>query len=123
MSIMNQVIGEKIRKIRSIKWFNQEYMAQKLAISQRAYSKYERGETKLDWNRISEIAEILEVEPFALVNGEDIIHFTNCNQSGKLNTFNNYFSKELKDSYDLLLSEKEKRIALLERQIALMENC
>lgn len=119
---MNQIIGEKIRKIRSIKGYNQEYMAQKLSISQRSYSKLERGEIKIDWNRINDIAEILEVDPITLVNGEDIITFNNCNQSGKQNTIhNNYFPEEIKKNYDILLSEKDKIIQFLQDTISKME--
>jgi transcriptional regulator with XRE-family HTH domain len=114
---MNQIIGEKIRKIRNVKGYNQEYMAQRLSISQRAYSKLERGEIKIDWDRINDIAEVLEVDPITLVNGEDVITFNNCHQSGKQNTINNYFSDEMKKTYDILIAEKDKIIKMLEEKI------
>ena len=44
-----------------IKGYSQEYMAFRLDISQNAYSKLERGETKLTVRRFYEIAEILEI--------------------------------------------------------------
>lgn len=114
---MNQLIGEKIRKIRSVKGYNQEYMAKRLSISQRSYSKLERGEVKIDWGRINEVAEILEVDPITLVNGEDVITFNNCHQSGKQNTINNYFPEELKKTYDILLAEKDRIIGFLEEKL------
>jgi transcriptional regulator with XRE-family HTH domain len=63
---MNDV-GEKIRLQRLTKNYSQEYMAFALDISQAAYSKIERGETVLTLPRVYEIAEILEVSPFAFM--------------------------------------------------------
>lgn len=54
-------IAAKIRVQRMIKGYSQEYMAFRLDISQNAYSKLERGETKLTVRRFYEIAEILEI--------------------------------------------------------------
>jgi transcriptional regulator with XRE-family HTH domain len=42
-------------------------MAFNLDISQAAYSKIERDETEMSLRRIYEIAEILEISPFALM--------------------------------------------------------
>ena len=41
------MIGYKIKNIRELKNFTQEYMAEKLDISQAAYSKMEKGDTKI----------------------------------------------------------------------------
>lgn len=38
-------IGTKIRKLRELRNYNQEYMSQKLDISQKAYSDIEQGTT------------------------------------------------------------------------------
>jgi transcriptional regulator with XRE-family HTH domain len=60
-------IGEKIRIQRLTKKYSQEYMAFMLDISQPAYSKIERNETELTIQRIFDIAEILEINPFTLL--------------------------------------------------------
>ena len=60
-------IGEKIRVQRLIKNYSQEYMAFELDISQPAYSKIERGETRLSIDRVYEIAEILEIPASVLL--------------------------------------------------------
>lgn len=44
---MDKQIGIKIRKIRELKGFSQEYMANNLGITQRAYGKLENQETKI----------------------------------------------------------------------------
>jgi transcriptional regulator with XRE-family HTH domain len=85
---MNKNIGQKIRKVRELKGFTQEYMANKLAISQRAYSKMENNETKLDWERIESVSSILGIDPLELVAFDDNLIFNNCTQSGKFHIFN-----------------------------------
>jgi len=56
------MIGEKIRKIRIIKGFSQEYIADLLEISQSAYSDIERGKTKINLERLKRVALIFEVD-------------------------------------------------------------
>jgi transcriptional regulator with XRE-family HTH domain len=64
---MQETLGNKIRIQRLIKSYSQEYMAFMLEISQPAYSKIERDETKPNLDRIYEIAEILEISAFILL--------------------------------------------------------
>lgn len=54
-------LGNAVRIQRVIKGYTQEYMAEKLHISQNSYSKLERGYTCLTVKRLYEIAEILEI--------------------------------------------------------------
>lgn len=108
-----KAVGNKIRKIRELKGFTQDYMALKLEISQRAYSKLERNETKLDWQRIEKISEILEIEPVDLVSFDDNLIFHNSPQSGKNNTINNHFSEELKKLYEDRIKHLEEEILFL----------
>lgn len=60
-------VGEKIRLHRLAKNYSQEYMAFMLEISQPAYSKIERDATELTIQRVFDIAEILEINPFILL--------------------------------------------------------
>lgn len=110
-------IGEKIRKIRELKGYTQDYMANVLEISQRAYSKIERNETKLDWDRISKISKTLEIEPVDLINFNDSMVFNNCSQSGKFENNNNYISEKLIDLYDKRISYLEEEIKFLREMI------
>ena len=48
-----------LRKIRELKGYSQEYMAQQLEISTKSYSRIEKGETKLSILRLDRIASIL----------------------------------------------------------------
>jgi transcriptional regulator with XRE-family HTH domain len=56
------LLGNEIRIQRVIKGYSQEYMANRLEISQNAYSKLERNETELSVKRLLQIASILEVQ-------------------------------------------------------------
>lgn len=62
------IIGHKIKNIRELKNLTQEYMAERLDISQSAYSKLEK-ESNISDEKLQQIAEVLEVKP------EDIKEF------------------------------------------------
>ena len=62
---------EKIRSLREFKKITQEELAEKLAMSTSGYSKIERGETRLDIERLQRIANILEVNVFDLMPQND----------------------------------------------------
>lgn len=113
---MKNQLGEKIRKIRDLKGFSQQYMALQLNISQRAYSKLEREEIKLDWDRIHQISEILEIEPVDLISFDDSLIFTNCNQSEKINAINN-FPAELKEQYEDRIKALTEEVAFLRQML------
>ncbi|HEY9559941.1 MAG TPA: helix-turn-helix transcriptional regulator [Anseongella sp.] len=55
----SSIIRENIRHLRQEKRYSQEYMAICLTVSQNAYSKLERGLTRLTFERLSAIANIL----------------------------------------------------------------
>lgn len=110
---MKANIGDKIRKVRELKGFTQDFMAGKLEMSQRAYSKIENNDIKLDWGRIEDISKILDIEPFDLVSFDDSLVFNNCTQSGKFQTFHNNFPPELKKSYEDRVNHLEKEVLFL----------
>ena len=62
-------VGIKIRKLRELKGYSQEYVASQLGMVQTNYSKIERGETKdMTVKRLEEIAKVLEVTPATILN-------------------------------------------------------
>ncbi len=54
-------LGEKIKTLRSIKGYSQEFVAEKIGISPSTLSKIERNEVEANWSRMNEIATVLEV--------------------------------------------------------------
>lgn len=69
----SQEVLKRIKEIRNKKGYSQHSMAIHLSISQNAYYKIEKGDTKLDLERFIEIAHFLEVEPDELINGPNYI--------------------------------------------------
>lgn len=61
----------KIKQIRELKNIIQEYLATKLDLTKRAYSKIEFGETQLTINRLNEISKILGIEPMEVLGFDD----------------------------------------------------
>ncbi|VAW11731.1 hypothetical protein MNBD_BACTEROID03-211 [hydrothermal vent metagenome] len=114
---MKHDLGAKIRKIRALKGYTQDYMAAKLDVSQRAYSKLENNEIKLDWNRLTDISKILEIDPVELISFDDSLIFHNCSQSGKLHTFNN-FPEDLKKQYENQIAHLKEEIKFLREKFA-----
>ncbi|MFB9109475.1 helix-turn-helix transcriptional regulator [Flavobacterium gyeonganense] len=68
---MTAGIKENIKNIRELKNYTQEYMAERLNISQAAYSKIEKGKTEITLLKLQEIATVFEITI------EDILQFKN----------------------------------------------
>lgn len=105
----------KIKQIRELKNLTQEYIASQLAISIRAYSKIESGETQLTINRLNEISKILNVEPMDILGFEAGNVFNNCTQEGNIGI--NYIQMSEK-----LIVKYEQTIEVLESQITLLQD-
>lgn len=58
---MVMLIAEEIRRLRMAKSFSQDYMAEKLGITQQAYSKIENQISEASISRLQQISEILDV--------------------------------------------------------------
>ena len=109
---MNMNVNNKIRKIRAGKGFSQSQIANKLNISQRAYSKIELGQTKLKWDYLNRIANILDVNIWELID-ENV-------QSKDDNP--NFFSNV--NLLDQLINQYENKIIELKNEItSLKQDC
>lgn len=113
-------IEKKIRQIRELKGFSQEFIANSLNISIRAYSKIETGETQLTINRLNEISSILEITPQEILGFDSSLIFNNNStnqQGGEFVAYNNTEIEYVKHLYEKLLEEKDKMIAVLQKQL------
>lgn len=118
---MKNDLGTKIRKIRELKGLSQDYMATQLEFSQRAYSKLENNEIKLDWDRLTNIAKILGIDSVEMVSFDDSLIFNNCSQSGKQHTFNN-FPEMLQEQYEKQIAHLNEEIVFLRKQLEATRN-
>lgn len=110
-------IGSNLKTIREIKNLTQEYIATELGLSIRAYSKIETGESKLTIDRLIKICEIIEV-PFI-----KILQFDSKQLFSDQKENNHQVSNQhINSLYEIIIEEKDKRITLLEKHIAMIKN-
>lgn len=90
-------LNEKLRFIRHIKKWSQEEIAHRLNMSPSAYGSVERGETKLSFQRLEEIAKIFDVELSDLIdlNTESIFNNFGGTNSNCHTWYNNPSSEQL----------------------------
>ncbi|MBC9813911.1 helix-turn-helix transcriptional regulator [Crocinitomicaceae bacterium CZZ-1] len=72
-------IGKKIRQLRELKDYSQEYMAEKLGMSVPGYSRIERNEVDVNIEKAYQIASILNVGINDLLNFDEKYIFHNYN--------------------------------------------
>ncbi|GAA0876479.1 hypothetical protein GCM10009118_28890 [Wandonia haliotis] len=113
---MDHTIGLKIRKVRELKNFSQQYVADKLSVSQGYYSDIENCKTNISEERLNEISNILDVNPDAIKSFNDQVVFNSCSQSGYLNTYNIPFDK-IDKLYEEIIRSHEQRIEDLQKVI------
>jgi len=72
------MIGLKIKRIREGRKFSQEDVANKLGISQNAYSKLENNQSRITVDRLKQLADVFEVPEHELLNSDtNVFNFTN----------------------------------------------
>lgn len=121
LELDNKKVGHRIyihRKIAGLKAFD---VAERLGMKEAAYTKYERGETKITVEFVQKVAEIFGIDPLCLLSSSDVNYFDNIHNSPILSTFYTYQSTNEKQNEAILLlienvMEMNKRvIELLEK--------
>ncbi len=120
-------VYEKIRFIRLFKGWSQEDMASKLEISANSYAKIERRETDVNFSRLKQIAETLNIELSELLNlnEKSVVHlagsnYIHLNLNGEIHYASDE-SSELKHKLEieeLRNKDLEKENDLLKQQIS-----
>ncbi|MDB3887371.1 helix-turn-helix domain-containing protein [bacterium] len=109
----------KIKSIRKKKNFSQQYMAEKLGVSQFAYSKIERNETQLNWNKMLTIASALEINVWDLVDDTKSIDdsFEDDDSASKIvGLLDDLFDKFEKEKKELLNQIEELKEELMAKK-------
>ncbi len=84
----SNTIGTKIKKIRELRNFTQEYMAEQLGLSQAGYGNIERDDTDVTLSRLTQIAKVLKVSLQELLGFDEKTIFSgvvNNHATGGLN--------------------------------------
>lgn len=108
---------KNIKKIRELKNFSQDYLANNLNISTRAYSKIETGETQLTIARLNEISVILGVDPLEVIGFNERQIFNNCKQEGNIGINNISDSEKLVQQYEKQIEHLQNEIDFLRELI------
>jgi transcriptional regulator with XRE-family HTH domain len=105
--------GDKIKTIRELRGYSQEYLSGKLGIAQNTYSKIETGQTKLSVDVLNKIADVLGVSPEDIISNQPaIINF-------KLNSSNheNNTHEKLTELVEKIIASKDSEIQHLKEII------
>jgi transcriptional regulator with XRE-family HTH domain len=118
-------IGNNIRRIREIKNYTQEAMADKIGLSVTAYGDIERGKTDVNFTRLSQIAEALEVKPEEIVTFGSVTYNNTINDGKNTvhnqNTVNNNIPENMmlleRAVFEKMMKDKDEEIAFLREQL------
>jgi transcriptional regulator with XRE-family HTH domain len=118
-------IGNNIRRIREIKNYTQEAVADMVGLSVTAYGDIERGKTDVNFTRLGEIAKALEVKPEEIVTFGSVTYNNTINdgQHGINNqgTINNNIPENMmlleRAVFDKMMKDKDEEIAFLREQL------
>lgn len=118
---MSMLLGNKIKKVRELKNFTQEYVAEQLGMSQSGYSKLEAGETDVSFSRIEQVATVLGLTINDLLNFDEKVVFNISNNNTERGAngivYNQGLSEVEKKLYDEKIEQLEKEVAYLKSVI------
>ncbi len=108
--ISGNPLGITVQRLRERKKIKQEIMAEKLGITQPAYSRIEKGDTKMTTEKLEKIAQALDMTPEEIYEEDRKIVITHNHNKDTGSVFYNNFSSTEKDLYEKLLAEKDKQL-------------
>lgn len=113
-------IGKNIRNIRDVRGISQQYLSEKIGISQKQLSRIENEKISPTLALLERICETLEVRLSDILHFNEHLVFNNYNQNhgGEFGVYNNTEVKQIEQLYKQLLQEKERIIAFLERSLS-----
>jgi transcriptional regulator with XRE-family HTH domain len=113
--------GQKLRFFREFRNYSQEYIAEKLGITQTSYSRIETNRTKISAERLGQLAAILKVPTTDLLSDNEPV--IQCNDSSfhhlvltQKDEWNELLDN-MRQHYEQLISSKDERISFLENEV------
>lgn len=109
---------DKIRTLREQKQLTQEDVAERLFMSVSGYSKIERGETRLNMERLEQIANVLDVDILELLANkpENAIYNLRENFGIIANIHNQYNQQSEIERLNLIIAHKDELLAQKEQE-------
>lgn len=117
-------IGTKIKKLRELKNFTQEFMATSLDMTPSGYGKIERNETEVSYQKLEKIADTLGIKVEDIINfNESFIFNVMHNQTGNGYVVNNInVSDNEKKLYEQLIEQLREENKLLKSMLEKTHN-
>lgn len=115
----NIELGENIRKIRELKGFSQQNLADEIKVDQKTISRIEKGEISPKFEMLVSISKVLSVNISQILSFNESLIFNNYNQYQQGGNYNAYINTEIEkveELYKQLLKEKDEVIALLKKK-------
>lgn len=112
----NQELGENIRKIRKLKGFSQQNLADEIKVDQKTISRIEKGDLSPKFETLVAISKALSINLSQLLSFNENLIFNNYSQyqqGGQFVAYNNTEIEKVEELYKQLLKEKDEMIALL----------
>lgn len=121
MDIQKQ-LASKLKILREVHNYTQEYVADVLEISQNTYSLIEKGETKLTIDRLDSLAKLYNMDVVDLIrlNEQTYIHTIThsqgiCSQNVTINQMGDEERKLVQDTISRLEKENERLHKLIDK--------
>lgn len=108
-------VGNKIKKIRELRNFTQDYMAGKLNMSASNYSKMERDEIPITLDRLEEISNVLKVKYNDILSFDEKNVFNFINSPHSNGYINNQYN--MPKDLDTMFQEIFKRLERIENKV------
>ena len=116
--------GQKLRLLREYRNYSQEYIAEKLGITQNAYSRIENNQTRLTAERLEKLATILDICPLELLSErEPVIHFGDLPVPTPAPAREEHWKEMIENTrqlYGQVITTKDEKIAHLEDEISFL---
>lgn len=115
----NQELGENVRKIRELKGFSQQNLADEIMVDQKTVSRIEKGVLSPKFELLVKISNALSVSLSQLLAFNESMVFnsyTQHQQGGHFFAYNNTEIDKVEQLYKQLLKEKDEMIALLKEK-------
>ncbi|KAF2514994.1 helix-turn-helix transcriptional regulator [Flavobacterium foetidum] len=114
---MKTSIGNKIKSIRELKNYTQQYVAEQLEMTQAGYSKIERGTASLSIEKLEQLSVILELPIESIINFEKSSYFVEARNYVVCDSSNGVSFNTLKKLYEDKIELLEKLLLKTDKEV------
>lgn len=105
----------KLKILREVNNYTQEFIAETLGVDQSTYSKLEKNPKNLKADQAEKLASLYEVDVADILSAGVTLSFTQSNSNKGYGYVHNYF--EQKEVIDKIVAVKDEQIATLKGQV------